>query len=132
MDNEGNPRLSDFGRSKIIDTRGFTTQFSGSIRYLAPELTAHEDQCKAMSKKSDVFAFAMLILEILTGKVPFSGMHDMHVVTHVRNGGRPERSTCWPTVFTEPMWQLLENCWDEVPANRLDMGSIVHHLEHMQ
>jgi len=59
-------------------------------------------------------------------------MHDMHVVTHVRNGGRPDRLMCWPTVFTEPMWQLLENCWDEVPANRLDMGSIVHHLEHMQ
>ncbi|KIM79503.1 hypothetical protein PILCRDRAFT_10333 [Piloderma croceum F 1598] len=64
MDNEGNPRLSDFGRSKIINTKGFTTQFSGSTRYLAPELAAHEDPCKAMSKECDVFAFAMLTLEV--------------------------------------------------------------------
>jgi len=132
MDNEGNPRLSDFGRSKIIDTRGYTTQFSGSIRYLAPELAAHEDPCKGMTRESDVFAFAMLTLEMLTGKVPFSYMPEMLVVAHVQNGGRPERSKCWPTVFTEPMWQLLENCWDEVPTNRLDMNSIVHRLEQMQ
>jgi len=63
MDDEGNPRLADFGRSKLVDRRGFTTAFAGSARYLAPELTA-EELGEGMTTKTDVFAFAMLALEV--------------------------------------------------------------------
>jgi serine/threonine protein kinase len=77
MDDDGTPRLCDFGRSKFIDHRGFTTSFAGSARYMAPELTEAEadvnfDDEEAeipesppnLTKATDVFAFAMVALEV--------------------------------------------------------------------
>ena len=79
MDDDGTPLLSDFGRSKFIDHRGFTTAFAGSARYMAPELTAAEPDVvygedehgtyenqgtPNLTKETDVFAFSMLALEV--------------------------------------------------------------------
>jgi serine/threonine protein kinase len=80
MSDDGIPLLCDYGRSKFIDHRGFTTSFSGSVRYLAPELLSDEpdivDSANAyeavkllapaanLTKETDVFAFSMLALEV--------------------------------------------------------------------
>jgi len=147
MNDDGTPLLSDFGRSKFIDHRGFTTAFAGSARYMAPELTAAEPDVvygedehgtyenqgtPNLTKKTDVFAFSMLALEILTGKLPFFYLRqDTTVIAFVQDGKRPERSKCLPSVFTNSMWALLENCWDTAPESRPSMDSIVERLEHM-
>jgi len=142
MDDDGIPRLSDFGRSKFIDHRGFTTSFAGSSRYMAPELTMAEpdlnyddDENQAppnLTKETDVFALSMVALEILTGKLPFFYIRqDTTVIAFVQDGKRPERSRCSPTIFAEPMWELLVNCWDQDPGERHDMDTIVQCLEKM-
>jgi hypothetical protein len=38
IDGEGVPRLCDFGRSRIIAHRGYTTALAGAVRWMAPEL----------------------------------------------------------------------------------------------
>ena len=70
--------------------------------------------------------------QILTGKLPFFYFRrDTTVVAFVQDGKRPERSRCLPAVFTDPLWALLENCWDQAPERRPSIGSIVEHLERM-
>jgi serine/threonine protein kinase len=73
IDDKGTPLLCDFGRSKLIDHRGFTTLFAGSARYMAPELTATEsdvdfefasESFPILTKATDVFAFSMVALEV--------------------------------------------------------------------
>jgi serine/threonine protein kinase len=77
VDDDGNPRLADYGRSKFIDHRGFTTTFAGSARYMAPELTAAEPDFDIhdgdyeisefppiLTKETDVYAFSMVTLEV--------------------------------------------------------------------
>ena len=81
MSDDGIPLLADFGRSKFIDHRGFTVAFSGSARYLAPEILAAEadlndtddaydaaandvDPIPKLTKETDVFAFSMVALEV--------------------------------------------------------------------
>ncbi|KIM74459.1 hypothetical protein PILCRDRAFT_14367 [Piloderma croceum F 1598] len=146
MDDDNTPLLSDFGRSKFIDYRGIIA-FCGSARYMAPELTApepdvvygedehgtYENQGNPdLTKETDVFAFSMLALEIWTGKLPFFYLRqDATVIAFVQDGKRPERSRCLPSVFTDSMWALLENCWDHSPERRPSMGSIVERLERM-
>jgi serine/threonine protein kinase len=77
--------LCDFGRSKIIGHKGYTTTFSGTARYMAPELmgvepltsdtyesgnqneslvSAEEAFVPKLTKASDVYGFAMLSLEV--------------------------------------------------------------------
>lgn len=72
---DGKPLLSDFGRSKIINQRGFTTTtITGSLRFLAPELMkadaepANSDEpdgfMQILSKEADVYAFSMVGVEV--------------------------------------------------------------------
>jgi len=143
----GIPVLADFGRSKFIDHRGFTTAFTGSARYLAPELVdaepdlgnteeayeALENQVESMpnlTKETDVFAFSMVALEILTGKLPYSHLsQDSQIIALVQQGTRPDRQRCLPTTFTDPMWALLTDCWKTAPDERLDMRTVIQRLE---
>jgi serine/threonine protein kinase len=79
MSDDGEPQICDFGCSKIIDRRGFTTKFQGSERWMAPELTHIPEDLDAedpedmdgtevlntmLTKASDVYAFAMVALEV--------------------------------------------------------------------
>ena len=186
MEDDGNPRLCDFGGSKFIDDRDYNMPFTGSARYMAPELTEVEDEFNFdpdfevpkpppnCTKSTDIFAFSMVALEvsglpyfysgmffgilcerwfrltsllcqpvvwwlifsyfeqILTGKVPFydSHLNDL-VMVQIQNCERPERAMYPPTTFTDPMWNLLIDCWDQDPKRRPDMGTVVQHLQHM-
>ncbi|EJD06837.1 kinase-like protein, partial [Fomitiporia mediterranea MF3/22] len=62
------PLLSDFGLSRICETKGFTTRtFNNSIRWTAAELvrsSVHDDTLVRATTASDVWSFGMLILEV--------------------------------------------------------------------
>lgn len=87
VDDDLSPRLADFGQSRIVERRGFTTAFTGTSRYLAPELTIVSDDMLdipspnaegfeesdtnntvsdviRVTEESDIYAFAMVILEV--------------------------------------------------------------------
>jgi serine/threonine protein kinase len=78
MDDDGNPRLCDFGRSKFINDRDYNMPLMGSARYMAPELTEANDDFNFDSdfnpevpnpppnciKSIDIFAFSMVALEV--------------------------------------------------------------------
>lgn len=81
IDQNGVALLADFGRSKLLDQRGFTTSFQGSSRYIAPELMAHEPELgdspiddtntpsddeviPNLTKQTDIYAFAMVVIEV--------------------------------------------------------------------
>ncbi|CAI8597253.1 unnamed protein product [Vicia faba] len=68
LDCEMNARLGDFGLAKLYD-RGEnpnTTRVVGTLGYLAPELT----RTGKPTKRSDVFAFGALLLEVVCGRRP--------------------------------------------------------------
>jgi len=72
VSDEGRPLICDFGRSKILEVKGFTTTtVAGTIRYMAPELTpdglpelALDSFVPILTQKSDVYAFGMVGLEV--------------------------------------------------------------------
>ncbi|KAK6932390.1 Gnk2-homologous domain [Dillenia turbinata] len=65
LDVDMNPRVSDFGMAKILEqTQGNTRRVAGTYGYMSPEYAMHGK----FSEKSDVFAFGVLILEIISGK----------------------------------------------------------------
>ncbi|KAF8527090.1 kinase-like domain-containing protein [Gautieria morchelliformis] len=105
------------------------TPFNG--RYFAPELLAHHVE---ITSASDVYGFAMLCLELMTGLPPFDKIPEEALVTGVRNGIRPERpqteiSQRW---LSDEVWYLLEICWFQDPVSRPDMSSVVSTLRLLQ
>ena len=81
MGDDGNPLLCDFGHSKFLARRGFTTRFSGAYRYMSPELFSN-DQAETedtaenegtedidsyepiTTKPSDIYALSLVCVEV--------------------------------------------------------------------
>ncbi|CAN6452103.1 unnamed protein product [Victoria cruziana] len=67
LDNELNPKISDFGMAKICrtdETHGNTSRIAGTYGYMSPEYAIKGEY----SLKSDVFSFGVLVLEIVSGR----------------------------------------------------------------
>jgi len=116
----GAPLICDFGRSKVLERRGYTTDLQFSMRYTAPELLS--DDGAVLNHRTDVYSFAMIALEILTDKLPFANIRKDTVVGITASGGaRPTRTLYSPPGVVNATWELLERCWDHDPLSRPEM-----------
>ncbi|MEM4408694.1 MAG: serine/threonine-protein kinase, partial [Candidatus Caldarchaeum sp.] len=68
---DGLAKVTDFGIARVLGGERFTQTgvLVGTPEYMAPELW----EGKEASKSSDIYAFGILVYEMLTGEVPFSG-----------------------------------------------------------
>ncbi|KAI5121111.1 hypothetical protein M0805_002784 [Coniferiporia weirii] len=136
----GEPRICDFGISHMLVTSGSfnlnstTGNAKGTFRYMSIELLAATDQhSDSYSKASDVWAFGMTILELLTKKPPYSHIrNDGGVVVAIASGRLPrlpeEHSTTWSELY-KFLWQLCMRCWAPSPSEPPSMLEIVSILE---
>ena len=82
------------------------------------------------TKESDRYAFGMVILEVLTGQLPFPRCRSLTVTRKVTEGERPGRpqgaGEAW---FTDDLWETLEQCWSPQPNVRPTAEAVLECLE---
>ncbi|GAC1474197.1 MAG: hypothetical protein PVSMB5_26680 [Ktedonobacteraceae bacterium] len=72
-------QLADFGIARITGTSKSSTNVRGTLEYMAPEqLEGHAVPA------SDQYALAIMAYELLTGRVPFTGMPAQVIAQHAR------------------------------------------------
>ncbi|KAJ7289148.1 kinase-like domain-containing protein, partial [Mycena rebaudengoi] len=130
----GRACIADFGVSSVANT--ITVQFThstanvkgGTARYQAPEL--FQESSAGNHFGSDVYAFACVCYEIMTGKVPFHQLpNDMAVIMKVAQGIRPLRPlSCSGTTALDSLWELMQTCWDGKTEMRPEAPQIVQRL----
>ncbi|KAF5357827.1 hypothetical protein D9756_001387 [Leucocoprinus leucothites] len=109
--------VSSDGQAVITD---LDLSDSPPVRYSAPELLA-DDEIEP-TKAIDMWAFACLCYELLSGRVPFSQIaKDIKVAAAIALGSKPTRpgiTGASGNKIDDAMWQIMLMCWEIEPANR--------------
>ncbi len=83
-------KIADFGIAKLKENSQFTTMYRGTSAWRAPEVFDQEDnKDRKYTKGADVYSFAMVFFEVLTGKTPFSDVPRKDLYKKVCRGKRP-------------------------------------------
>lgn len=71
IDHEGNIKITDFGIAIALSATNITQTNAvlGSVHYLSPE----QARGGMANKKSDIYSLGIVMFELLTGRLPFSG-----------------------------------------------------------
>ncbi|OJA10352.1 hypothetical protein AZE42_07048, partial [Rhizopogon vesiculosus] len=132
----GNGRacLADFGLSTIlmefIGTSYMTSTIHGNFRWAAAELLevpddyeGHEAAGVSLCTECDIYSFGSVALQVLTCKVPYYNVKNIHaVLRHVIKGEKPEPPN--QSQIAPPQWEFIQRCW--LPrADRPLVGEIV-------
>lgn len=129
LDSEFHPYLYNFGYSQKTDQPVSEKIMEGGSPcppiYMAPEYI--EDMFSNMNTfPIDIYAYGMILYEIITGLVPFPGLNSpVRVYQAVTSGDRPEIPSSVP-----PNWcDLIEKCWKHYPNERPTIELICELLE---
>ncbi|KAG9124773.1 hypothetical protein FRC07_010282 [Ceratobasidium sp. 392] len=118
------PLFTDFGNTFLAyeATLQFTATTSLGItpRYTAPEILKGDSR---YSTEADIYAFGMMVLEIVTGQTPFAKKPLATVIYAVtvkkEIPDRPDLSALLDNKSLEnELWRLLTCCWAYKPSGR--------------
>ncbi|KAI7747313.1 hypothetical protein M8C21_013434 [Ambrosia artemisiifolia] len=124
MDEHDVVKVADFGVARVQTESGVMTAETGTYRWMAPEVIEH----KPYDHKADVFSFAIVLWELLTGEVPYSYLTPLQAaVGVVQQGLRPTI----PKQTHPKLKELLECCWQHNPTLRPNFTEILDKLKHL-
>ncbi len=121
LDTAYNAKVGDFGLAGPPQPPNHAG-VSGTYQYMAPELLDGE----AHSKNSDVYAFGVLLCEMIAGRPPFEGMDPMQAAQTVLNdNARPNI----PPHAQRPYVAIMKACWRANPRTRPDFEEVLRLIE---
>ena len=123
------PKICDFGMSKFLpdkddipdDNTIQPSGFKGTYAYTPIEVIDTQNY----TKEGDIYAFAMIVYEIMTNEVLFEGLNQYQLFARLMNGYRPKFNYPIPYGYRK----LIEQCWHENPRKRPNFRQIVESLE---
>ncbi|GFR52415.1 hypothetical protein Agub_g14987 [Astrephomene gubernaculifera] len=98
---------------------------NGTIAYMAPELI----NGKHMSKASDVWAYGVLLWQLVTGKPPYEDLLPIQIYAAVASG---EQLLSWPDGTHPALVQLGQSCLAVNPKDRPTFAQVITEEEQEQ
>ncbi len=145
---DGTVKVLDFGLAKAMDVGPGGAGRPGGLSMNSPTLSIHATQAgiilgtaaymapeqargKAVDKRADVWAFGVVLYEMLSGRAAFAGETITDIIAAVVT--REPDWTAVPAATPASIRQLLTRCLDKDPKRRLrDIGEARFALESSQ
>ncbi|KAF0893827.1 hypothetical protein E2562_029711 [Oryza meyeriana var. granulata] len=139
LDKTWNAKLSDFGLAKLLGSeRSYvTTRVMGTFGYVAPEYAG----TGMLNETSDVYSFGILIMEIISGRVPVDYNRppgEVNLVEWLKTmvSNRNSEGVLDPKMTEKPTSRALKKallvalrCVDPEARKRPKIGHVIHMLE---
>ncbi|RLN73387.1 hypothetical protein BBJ28_00016079 [Nothophytophthora sp. Chile5] len=122
----GKAKLADFGLSALRTcstlsrTVADAPKVSGGLRWRAPECLKRRP-----TFSSDVYSFAMCIIEAALGEPPFAFLDDDDVRGILKDGGIPDQ----PEEMSDDVWELVVSMTNQNPAKRITLPHVLEKLK---
>jgi len=138
---DGTVKVLDFGLAKAMDSAtgsnrdlmnsptiiSASTQLGvilGTAAYMAPE----QARGRPVDRRADVWAFGVVLYEMLTGRRPFDGEDISSTLANVLKDDVPWDAL--PPDVPAPVRRMLRRCLEKNPAKRLNsMGAVVLEID---
>lgn len=116
---DGIAQIMDFGLAKIRATGSTITRLTkegstiGTAGYMSPEQVQGHDT----DHRSDIFSFGVLTYELLTGRLPFKGVHETALAYEIVNVDPAPMSAVKPDIDPE-LDRIVLECLEKDPSER--------------
>ncbi|CAN6464879.1 unnamed protein product [Victoria cruziana] len=126
VDENWNVKVSDFGLSRMKHNTFLSSKSTaGTPEWMAPEVLRNEPS----NEKCDVYSFGVILWELATLRMPWSGMNPMQVVGAV---GFQNRRLEIPKEVDPLVGRIIWECWQTDPNLRPSFAQLATALEPLQ
>jgi serine/threonine-protein kinase len=119
---DGAIKLMDFGVAQVVDLERMTVtgQILGSPAYMAPEVL----DGKTLDFRSDIFSVGVMLYQMATGVLPFSGKNPHEVLKRIAEGRFADPRTVSPRV-SDHLAKVIARSLARVPNDRYSRLSLM-------
>ena len=116
-------KLMDFGLSRHRGTQTMTRGggLIGTLAYLAPEQIIH----RRSDLRSDIYSFGVLMYETVSGRLPYSGSHEISLIGNIRKGAVLELTEAAPEIPL-PLAQIIMKALAFSPEQRFESAATLY------
>jgi WD40 repeat protein/serine/threonine protein kinase/DNA-binding XRE family transcriptional regulator len=127
LDPDGNAFLADFGIAKDLNSLG--VEHSGLVYVGSPAYSAPEQiRAEPITAQADIYAFGVMMYELLTGQRPFRGPTPAALIQQHLNSNLPQLREAHPDL-NGGLDHILQRATAKLPAARYpDMASLLAEL----
>ena len=126
------PKVLDFGLAKVSERElrpGSIILTQEGMVFGTPEFMSPEQaQGKPLTAASDIYSLAVILYEVLTGKLPFDAKNPMEFIQlHVTTKPKPISERVPGKVFPPLLWAVLERALAKKPEDRMGSAAELAH-----
>ncbi|XP_028757605.1 mitogen-activated protein kinase kinase kinase 5 isoform X2 [Neltuma alba] len=125
VDASGTVKLADFGMAKVLTGKSYDLSLKGSPYWMAPEVmraAMKKDDNPDLVYAVDIWSLGCTIIEMLTGKPPWSDFEGPQAMFKVLHNSPPI-----PETLSSAGKDFLQKCFERDPANRPCAAKLLEH-----